>query len=230
MARFVSNCLQTMRLALGRRNTNDPDSNDATFLRYLNDFVELSARNDIRIFEQFGTLQFEIDENNTTGVYTFNDVGADADFASISAEGFISLTDPPAGSVSWNRLLIFQDPGQFYDYWGVNNEDVLIKGYPTQMLYYGTEMVFRTIPNTSYQVFLYGYKLFPAFSSTGDPELPQAYYMRYFSYGAAVDYARDYRYSAEALAGLERTFARERGLILTNFHNQRKISRCQPRF
>ena len=230
MAQFVSDCLRTMRLAIGRRNENDPDSNDNTLLQYLNDFVTLTMSDDLKIFEQFGTLSFTIDESNTTGVYTFNDVGADASFTNISNEAFISLSDPPDGSISWNQLWIYQDPGQFYSLWGINNTDVLIPGYPTQMLYYGNEMVFRTIPNTSYLVQIYGYKILPAFSDEGDPEIPHPYWMRYLAYGAAMNYARDYRFEADKFGMLQRHYQHERKLLLTRTHNQRKMSRAEPRF
>ncbi len=230
MAQFVSDCMRIMRLALSRRNENDPDSDDTTLRRYLNDFVNLTMSDDIKIFEQFGTLRFTIDESNTTGVYTFNDVGADASFTNISQEAFISLLDPPAGSISWNQLWIFQDPGIFYGEWGINNTDVLIPGYPTQMLYYGNEMVFRTIPNTSYLVEIYGYKIVPEFADEGDPEIPHDYWMRYLAYGAARDYATDYRFDEKSIARIERTFQRQRRLLLTRTHNQIKMARCYPRF
>lgn len=230
MTQNVSDCIRTMRLALGRRNENDPDSNDPTLLQYLNDFVNLTMTDDLKVFEQFGTLQFNIDENVTDGVYTFNDVGASDQFSNISMEGFITLTDPPDNSVSWNRLEIYQDPGQFFDIWGVNNSEILIAGYPTQMLYYGTEMTFRTIPNTGYTVVLYGYKVVPEFSEDGNPALPFDYWMRYLAYGAALNYARDYRFEDSSRARLEKDFAHERKLLLTRTHNQIKNSRAQPRF
>lgn len=230
MAQFVSDCLRTMRLAIGRRNENDPDSNDPTLFRYLQDFVTLTMSDDVKLFEQFGTLSFTIDETNTTGVYTFNDVGATSTFTNISAEGFISLTDPPNGSISWNRLWIYQDPGQFYSEWGINNTDVLIPGYPTEMLYYGNQMVFRTIPNTSYLVQIYGYTIVPAFSEDGDPAIPFDYWMRYLAYGAAMNYARDYRFEPDKLSLLKDAFTHERKQLLTRTHNQRKMQRCMPRF
>ena len=154
--RFVQDALDIMRTALGRRNENDPDSSDETLLRYLNDFVSLSMPNDTKLFESFGTLSFTIDETHTDGVYTFNDVGASADFMNISQNAYISLLDPVNNSVSWNQLPIYQDPGEFFAIWGINNDEILIPGYPTMMLYYGNEFTFRTIPNTSYLVKIYG--------------------------------------------------------------------------
>ena len=113
MARTVQDALDIMRLAIGRRNENDPDSSDDTLLSYLNNFVSLEMPDDVKLFEQFGTLSFTIDESNTTGVYTFNDVGASSDFINLSQEAYISLLDPVDNSVSWNQLPIFQDPGEF---------------------------------------------------------------------------------------------------------------------
>jgi hypothetical protein len=218
-----------MRVALGRRNANDPDSSDALFLSYVNDFISLSMPNDTKLFESFGTLSFTIDETSPNATYTYNDVGADAQFMNLSQSAFISLLDPVGHSVSWNRLLIYQDPGQFYRIWGINNEDILIRGYPTGMLYYGTEFVFRTLPNTAYLIKIYGYKKNEDFP-TPDVDLPFDYWLRYVSYGAAVNYARDYRFSADVRALIEATFMSERKLLLTHTHNQIKMSRSMPRF
>jgi hypothetical protein len=219
-----------MRLTLARRNEIDPDSTDTVLKQYLDDFINLTMTDDIKVFEQYGTLRFTIDNTNPTGIYTFNDVGATDQFATISMEAFITLTLPPNSSYSWNRLSIFQDPGIFYDIWGVNNEDILIPGFPTDMLYYGTQMVFRTIPNTSYDVFIFGYKVAPTFSDIGDPSLPFDYWMRYLAYGAALNYARDYRYDGETRQQIQADFSHERKLLLSRMHGNIKTSRCFPRF
>jgi hypothetical protein len=218
-----------MRVILGRRNPNDPDSTDEVFFGYLNNFVSLSMPNDTKLFESFGTMSFTIDETNTTGVYTFNNVGADTQFMNISQEAFISLLDPVNNSFSWNWLPIYQNPGQFFSKWGINNDEVLIPGYPTEMLYYGSEFTFRTIPNTAYLVKIYGYKKNEYYASDGD-NLQYDYWLKYVAYGASQDYARDYRYSPEARTLIETTFKSERKLQLAHTHNQIKMSRCMPRF
>ena len=161
MARTVNDVLTIMRLAISRRNTNDPDSDDTILLRYLNDFVSLTMGADIRLFDNYGTLRFEIDETVEDGIYTFNDIGADFEFETISQSGFISLSDPPSGSLSWVPLQIYLDPQEFYSYWGVENTDVLTLGMPTDMLFYGNQFVFRTIPDQAYIVNIYGYKKHP---------------------------------------------------------------------
>lgn len=227
--RFVQDALDIMRIAVARRNENDPDSSDELFLKYINDFVSLSMPNDTKLFESFGTLSFTIDEANTTGVYTFNDVGATFQFMNLSQEAYISLLDPVNNSVSWNQLPIYQDPGEFFAIWGINNDEILIPGYPTMMLYYGNELTFRTIPNTSYLVKIYGYKKNEDFPDEDEP-LPFDYWLRYIAYGAAVNYARDYRYEAQARSLIEATFKSERKLQLTHTHNQIKMARAMPRF
>lgn len=256
MAQFVSDCMRTMRLAVARRNVNDPDSSDTVFLQYINDFINLTMTDDVKVFEQFGTMQFDIDGTHEDGVYTFNDVGATDQFSNISMEAFItrkyapicdddeddddddeedSEEDTPLylsenSSISWNQLWIFQDPGQFYSRWGILNTEILVKGYPSEMLYYGTEMVFRTIPDEAYTVQIFGYKIVPTFTSVGDPQIPFDWWMRYIAYGAAMNYARDFRFEDSKIAQLEKAFAHERKLLLTRTHNQIKISRAQPRF
>lgn len=228
-SRSVQDTLDLMRRILGRRNENDPDASDDILLRYLNDFYSLSMPNDTKLFESFGTLSFTIDETNTTGVYTFNDVGANSDFMNLSQEAFISLLDPINNSVSWNQLPIYQNPGEFFAIWGINNEEILIPGYPTNMLYYGTEMTFRTIPNTAYLVKIFGYKKNADFPDADEP-LPFDYWLRYLAYGAANNYARDFRYDAQTRAMIKESFSSERKLLLTNTHNQVKMSRPCPRF
>lgn len=227
--RFVQDVLDLMRIAIGRRNENDPDSSDDKLLSYLNDFASLSMPNDVKLFENFGTLSFTIDESNTTGVYTFNDVGASSDFMNLSQNAYISLLDPVNNSVSWNQLPIYQDPGEFFAIWGINNDEMLIPGYPTTMLYYGNELTFRTIPNTSYLVKIYGYKKNNDYPDADEP-IQFDYWLRYLAYGAAQNYARDYRYDADSRSLIETTFKSERKLLLTHTHNQIKMARCLPRF
>jgi len=229
--RTVSDVLQIMRVALSRRNENDPDSTDEVFIRYLNDFVSLTMSDDLKLFEQFGTLSFVIDGTHADGVYTFNDVGATTDFVNLSAEAFISILDPVGRSISWNWLPIYQDPGEFFTIWGVNNEDILIKGYPTMMLYYGNEFTFRTIPqiDVQYLIKIYGYKKNNDYAE-GDTDIQYDYWLRYLAYGAAMNYARDYRYASDVKAELKADFAHERKLMLTHTHNQIKQSRACPRF
>lgn len=238
MVRYVQDALDLMRVAIGRLNENDPGSNDNLLLRYLNDFVSLSMPNDTKLFESFGTLSFTIDETNPTGVYTMNEVGAAFEFMNLSQEAYISLLDPVDNSISWNYLPIYQDPGEFFAIWGINNDEILIPGYPTMMLYYGNEFTFRTIPQTSYLVKIFGYKKNADFPGPDDPlgvplddaPLTFDYWLRYIAYGAAVNYARDYRYTPEARGLIEATFKSERKLQLTHTHNQIKMARCMPRF
>lgn len=227
--RVVQDALTLMRVILGRRNENDPDASDELFFRYLNDFVSLSMPNDTKLFESFGTLTFTIDETNPSGVYTFNDVGADTQFMNISQEAYISLLNPVNNSISWNYLPIYQDPGEFFAIWGINNDEILIPGYPTTMLYYGDTFTFRTIPNEPYLVKIFGYKKNADYPNPDVP-LQYDYWLRYVAYGAAVNYARDFRYEPQARSMIEATFKSERKLQLTHAHNQAKMSRCLPRF
>jgi hypothetical protein len=54
--------------------------------------------------------------------------------------------------------------------------------------------------------------------------------MRYLAYGAALNYARDYRFEADKFGMLEKHFNHERKQLLTRTHNQIKQQRCFPRF
>lgn len=230
-SRTVQQVLDIMRVGLGRRNVNDPDSNEATLLRYFNDAYSLTMSDDVKLFEQFGTLSFTIDETVSDGVYTFNDVGATSDFVNVSISAYISLKDPVGSSVSWNQLPVYQDPGEFFAIWGINNEDILIKGYPTGMLYYGTEFTFRTIPNTSYLINIYGYKKNNDVDEADvGGDIPFDYWLRYLAYLTMMNYAQDYRYDEATKASIKQGYQRERKLMLTHTHNQVKQSRPYPKF
>lgn len=228
--RYLSDTMTIMRRALQRRNANDPDSSDTVFFQYIQDFIELTMSDDVKVFEQFGTLVFTIDQTNPGAVYTFNEVGASDTFTNISQEAFIQLTTPPNSSLSWNRLRIYQDPGTFFMMWGVNNYNILIPGYPTMMLYYGDTMTFRTIPDQSYTVTIYGYKENRPLINDPNQPLPYAYWMRYIAYGAAVAYARDFNYELNFFNKIQRDFLHERKQLLTRTHNQVKVVKGTPSF
>jgi hypothetical protein len=107
------------------------------------------------------------------------------------------------------------------------------------MLYYGNELVFRTIPDTTYIVNIYGYKRVGDYSgnAVGDEpydgtsdNLPFDHWLRYVAYGAALEYAMDYSIDPTRIQIISKTYARHRELVLTRTHNQIKISRCVPRF
>jgi hypothetical protein len=235
--RFVSDVLTIGRQTLGRMNENDPSASDEICLNKLNDFVSLSMPNDIKLFESFGTLVFTIDQTTSTsvdvvnGTITLQDAcdQAGIDFINLSQEAYISLLDPVFNSISWNWLPVYQDPGEFYAIWGINNEEILIPGYPTGVLFFGDELVFRTIPNTAYQVRMYGYKKNPNYPGFDSP-IQFDYWTRYLAYGWALNYANDFRFPESEVKRIEKGFSRERKLLLTRTHNQIKMSRCMPRF
>jgi hypothetical protein len=165
----------------------------------------------------------------SSGVYTFNDVGADSDFISITNDAYISVLDPENESVSWNKLIVYTDPGAFFGYWGINNTGILMAGYPTEMLFYGNEFTFRTIPDTTYLVNIYGYKKRNDFDDISN-EIPYDYWLRYLAYGSAVNYSRDFNFSEKQRAMIYDSFLEEKKLMLTNTHNRIKNNRCVPNF
>lgn len=236
------NAVDVMRRVIQRSNKNDPSSTDAVLLGYIIDVMTLFMVNDVKLFENFGTMVFDIDENNTSGVYSIDPLSTNpyiiseaVDFANWGLSAFISIKDPEGSSVSWNPLNIYQDPAEFYSLWGVNNDDILIPGYPTDMLYYGTDYVFRTIPDQTYQVRIYGYKInnIDNAQPTDDllgTALPFSYLVRYLAYSGAYNYSRDFRFDSTARSEIKEDLAHERKLILTHTHNQVKESRCFPRF
>jgi len=226
MSRTYEDAITIMRVATGRRNENDPDSTDTVFLQYIKNFVTLTFCNDIKVFEGYGTYEFTIDETSDDGVLEFNT----DNFINIGGQGFVSLTTQPTDSTSWNQIWIYQDPMQFYQKWGVRNEDILIRGYPTEMLFYGNEIVVRTLPDVSYTIQIFGYTRENEATISGDKEIPHDWWLRYIAYGSARDYAVDFRLSESTKQSIEKEFRTQKNLMLKRSHTQAKNSRCQPRF
>lgn len=227
--RLVSDVLRIMRIAISKRNENDPDATDTVLFSYINDFISLKMGSDVALFEQFGALEFSIDDSVDDGVYTFNDVGASSDFMFVSNDALISIADPLDESTSWSKLNVFRNPEEFFMQWGFNNKDVLVAGYPTEVLIFENTFTFRTIPEQEYLVKMFGYKKINDFADTTDPLLFD-YWLRYLAYGAALDYVTDYNYSAEKVERVRKAFSSERKYLLTQNHNNLKYSRGKPSF
>ena len=229
MSRSISDVLRIMRLAIGRRNVNDTDSTDTVLFGYIKDFMHLTMADEFKLHEQWDTLSITISATDTDGIVLFPDSTTSTIFANISPDALITLASPANNSVSWQPLRVMHDPEEFYRYWGINNIDILVTGTPTEVLYYGNQLVFRTIPNDTFEVQFFGYQYIdePG-SQTAD--LPFAYWMRFVAYGAAKQYAADYRLSDEALANIERNYKRERVLLMNRVHDQKKTQRARPRF
>lgn len=224
MSRNITDTISIMRLAIGRRNPYDSDSTDTVLLQKINDFMELTMSDEFKIQEKWSTYEVSIDETLTDGVYEI----ADGSFVNLSGQVMISRAEPVGESTDWFALKLYQDPGDFYSYWGINNEDNLIIGTPTEVLYYDNKFVFRTIPDDSYIVHFYAY--IPISAVSLDSTLPFAYWMRLIAYGAARQYAADYRLNAETTANIERNYSKEKRLLLTRMHNKIKYQRGIPRF
>lgn len=230
MTRYLNQVEEIMRQVIGKQNLNDPASSTSKLRSYINDAINLTMSDDVKIFENYGKLVFTIDDTHANGVWTLDQIGATGNYTNYSMEAFISLNDPADGSTVWNYLLVYQDPGEFFNYWGVNNFNILIPGMPTDMLYYGTEFTFRTIPDTEYTVTIFAYKQMQDFAQDGNPAIPQDYWLRYLAYLAAYNYVRDYRFDPAQIEAVRQGYSRERKLLLTRTHNQVKLSRAAPRF
>lgn len=229
----VSDCVDLMRVAIGRRNVSDPDSTDNVLLGYVSDFMKYTMTDDIKIVDQFETFNFEVEvtlTEHTDGVWLFNEIVIWENYSNLEISALISLNNTPSSSLSWQQLQVTQVPSEFWATYGFNNEDVLIRGFPTVMLLDSYRIVLRAIPedNTPYLIQMYGYTINPAVALNGT--LPRDYWKRYVAYGAALNYAMDFHFTAERLALLKDSFAHERKLILSRTFNQLKHNRCIPRF
>ena len=228
MARTVQQVIAIMRRAIGRRNTEDPDSSDEILITYINDFLTLQMPNGLKLNEKFSSFEFQIDTTNTTGIFDFPDSATSEDFINLDDSGLISAATPADNSLEWWDLCVLFDEKEFFHRWGFNNHETLVKGGPSEVLYWDNKLTFRAIQDKAYIVKLFGYKRPAAVGSSSSLEFD--YWLRYVAYGAARDYAADFRLESEALSNIERNFGRERQLLLTRTHNQIKVDRPPPTF
>lgn len=225
VTRTVSDVLTIMRRAISR-SANDSQATDDVLLRYINDFIALKAPLSMKLANQFSTLTFTID-GTTEGIYTFNDLGADTNFVDVGTEAFIY--DPNATTSNWSTIGIYRDPESFYYRWGVNNETLLTTGMPTEVLFYDNQFVFRTIPDKQYSVKMYGYK-FNGEYPEADSNIQFPYWLRWISYGAALDFATDFNYAVDKLHSLTLSYQKERKLLLLKTHGEITKQRCIPSY
>ncbi len=227
MPRKVKDVIDIFRRITSKRNPNDPDANFDVIIRYINDFYALHMNQDVHLFKIEGTLKFVIANKTETvndGVITFNEiVGQSSAFEYLTVSGYVDNND----------LVIWHNPKEFFDRWQEFDTTLLTAGMPTDMLFYGNELIFRTVPDKAYTIRIFGYKRNTIFEETGDnvsQELPFDEWVRYIAYGAARNYAQDFNFDEERKASIKAGFMREKGILQAREHNVRKYERSIPRF
>lgn len=222
MSKTGQNCLDLMRIILSRRNTQDEDSTDDKLLSYLNNFINLKMPNDIKLLENFKTEMIEIPAGTTELPINLDS------YMNASIEAFISYSETAGESISWQVIDIFQNAGDFYSRWGIDNIDKLVEGQISEVLMYGNKFTFRTIPEKDCRMMLFVYGVSPEI--TANENIPYAYWYRYVSYGACLDYAVDYSFDENRTAVINAQFNAEKRILLNRVHGQITQERCIPRF
>lgn len=219
MAKSTADLVTILRNVTGRVDPSDPLFTDPIMIQYLNDFIQLEATQDIRIFKNKTWYEFTIDENTVipvpidlqTIVMINGNVGA-------------STLEPPA-YVDGFDLWWFQNPAEFYLRWP--ETQTYTPQRPTAVLYYNNELTFRGPPDKEYLVKIAAYQVEVQLTPNGF--LSQDYLYRYVCYGAALDIFSDFG-ETDKYNDIMPAFRRYRSLVYARTSAQYQNQRPSPEF
>lgn len=210
--------IQILRNVTGRVDASDPQFTDSIMLTYLDNFIKLSATQDVRLFKNMTWYEFTIDENSLnpypvnlqTIVLASGTIGASTIGPPAYANGF---------PVFW-----YQDPQEFYAIWP--ETQTYQPQRPTCVLYYNNALTFRGPPDQEYNIKIQAYQV--EVQITNDV-LPQEYLYRYLCYGAALDIFSDFG-EMDKWRDIFPAYQRYRALAYSRTNCQYQNQRPSPEF
>lgn len=179
MAKDLGDCLSIMRRVIGQNDQDDPNATDALLIQYISDFYDLILPQDVKTYDQWEFLEFDTIADQS--VYPLG-------VAPLPTAEYVNYKPPVF--VDDQQINWWQDPDLFYEKWPLDTSN-LGTGRPTDVLFFGNQFVFRTVPDDAYTIRIVAYKQNGALADETD-ELAQDYIWRYVAYGAAIDWLTDY--------------------------------------
>jgi hypothetical protein len=220
MAKSAADLILILRNVTGRVDASDPQFTDAIMLQYLQDFIQLSSTQDIRIFK-----------NKTWYEFTYGP--ADLDPFPVNLQNIVlvnghvgaSTIEPPCYA---NGFFVFwyQSPLEFFQIWP--ETQTYQPQRPTYVLYYNNELIFRGPPNTDYLIKMEAYQVEVQIDPTTNL-LSQDYLYRYICYGTALDIFSDFG-EMDKWADTFRAYTRYRALVYSRTYSQYQNQRPAPEF
>ncbi len=220
MAKSAADLILILRNVTGRVDSSDPQFTDEIMLQYLQDFIQLSSTQDIRIFKNktwfeftYGPTDLDPFPINLQNIVLINgNVGASTIEPPCYADGFF---------VFW-----YQSPLEFFQIWP--ETQTYQPQRPTYVLYYNNELIFRGPPNKPYLIKMEAYQV----EVQIDPKtniLSQDYLYRYICYGTALDIFSDFG-EMDKWRDVFPSFTRYRALVYSRTYSQYQNQRPAPEF
>lgn len=219
MAKTAADLINTLRNITGRVDASDPLFTDTIMLQFLNDFIQLEATQDIRIYKNATWWEFLLDENspNPYPVNLQNILLA-------SGQTGASTIQPPAYADGF-VMFWYQDPAEFYARWP--ETQTYTPQRPQEVLYYNNELTFRGPPNQEYAIKIAAYQV--ELQVTLNGTLAQDYLYRYVCYGAALDLFAEYG-EMDRYNEIYQAYMRYRALVYSRTYSQLQNQRPSPEF
>jgi len=179
MAKTYGDVEDLMRRIIGENDGDDPDATSNLLVTYISNFVKLVATQDMKSHDLWSWFEFSTTSGEDT--YTFKDQG----YANIR---------PPIYCIDSNnadtKLRYFESPDLFYKHHPVNNSNEQ-SGRPSDLLFYNNIMLIRPKADAVYTIRIRAYKELSEVTDT-TTAIDQDYYLRYYAYGASLDYFADF--------------------------------------
>lgn len=218
MAKSAADLILILRNVTGRVDASDPQFTDDIMLQYLQDFIQLEATQDVRLFKNYTWWEFNLGPTDLNPypvvleniITVDNHQGVSTIGSYAYANGFV---------VYW-----YEDPATFYQIWP--ETQTYQPQRPTYVLYYNNELTFRGPPDQEYLIKIQAYQL--EYQITNGT-LQADYLFRYICYGAALDIFSDYG-EMDKWNEIVPAFRRYRALVYSRTVSQYQSQRPYPEF
>jgi len=219
MAKTAADLILITRNVTGRVDASDPQFTDTIMLQYIQDFINLQATQDVRLFKNKTWYEFDIDEN------TIDPYPVDLQSITLASGQVGASTIEPPAYASGFILFWYQDPAQFFREWPETQSYTPQR--PLSVLYYNNELIFRGPPDQLYHIKIAAYQV--ELQITDPTGLNQDYLYRYICYGAALDIFSDFG-EMDRWREIWPVYQRYRALVYSRTNNQYQNQRAGPEF
>lgn len=203
MSKTLSQVRDIVKKVTGR---TDQSVSDDTIYDYIEDFYMLIMGQEMRIFDRRSFYEF--DTAASTDEYPID----------LPTIGYSILEDPVW--IDGFRINFYTDPLIFFSKWPETQD--YTEQRPTDVLWYGGKLTFRSIPDAVYSVKIKAYIINAGFGDkSGSENIAEDFWFRYLAYGAAIDLLSDSG-EFEKVAQIIPLFERYKGIVNSRTYTQLK--------
>lgn len=218
MAKTAAQLITILRNVTGREDSNDPMFTDSIMLQYLQDFIQLEATQDVRLFKNRTWWEFTLSPTDPNPYPVILE-----DLLLVNGHQGASTIGPPAYADGF-YMFWYQDPAEFYAIWP--ETQTYQPQRPQYVLYYNNELTFRGPPDKEYLIKIAAYEVEVQITNG---LLNADYLYRYICYGAALDIFSDFG-EMDKWNQIWPAYQRYRALVYSRTNSQYQNQRPTPEF